>query len=279
MATLATTDDVTARAKGDGSGVAIGDVLIWVLIPALSYLAGALFQAGYNNYFGLPDEVLNSDPVATFHASRRYLDLIAHHFSPSIGITIAFLIYLAALPTGFYRAHAIVALVLAAGATFVSFSIRPFAWALASAAVLVAIQLSPLAARQRPQLVSTSPTAVKALVIVAFFYATLFSAGNESARFATDFFITGGSSRYVILALNDKDAIAAELLGPTCARVTALPSYLEGYHFDRDIKAFTLGDTDTPKFQLFETNGLTSSAACATGRTRRTRSWIDAIWI
>jgi len=251
----------------------LNDVLIWVLVPVLSYLAGALFQAGYNHYFGLPDVIVSSDPVATFHASRRYLDLIAHHFSVAIAIPLAFLVYLAVLPGAFYRQHAIVVLTLAAAALFVSFSIRPFAWAVACAAVLAAIQLIPLVKRRLrpdapagasriPQLIATSPTAVKTLAIVSFFYATLFSAGHETARFETQFFVTDSGTRYVMLAINDKDAIAAELLDPKCKRVRSVPSTLEGYHFEEHIKVFTLGDTDTPPFRLYETDGLTSSKSC-----------------
>jgi hypothetical protein len=97
-------------ASSSGGGIVLNDVLIWVLVPVLTYLAGALFQAGYNHYFGLPDVIVSADPVATFHASRRYLDLITHHFSPATAIPLAFLVYLAVLPGAFYRQHAIVVL-------------------------------------------------------------------------------------------------------------------------------------------------------------------------
>jgi hypothetical protein len=266
----------------------LNDVLIWVLVPVLSYLAGALFQAGYNHYFGLPDVIVSADPVATFHASRRYLDLIAHHFSSAIAIPLAFLVYLAVLPGAFYRQHAIVVLTLAAAALFISFSIRPFAWAPACGAVLVIIQVLPALERRLragapagkpriPQLIATSPTAVKTLAIVAFFYATLFSAGYESARFETQFFVTDRDTRYVMLAINDKDAIAAELLDAHCKRVRSIPSTFEGYHFDEHIKVFTLGDSDTPPFRLYETDGLTSSKSCR--RAARSEAAASSIWI
>lgn len=275
-------------ASSSGGGIALNDVLIWVLIPVLSYLAGALFQAGYNHYFGLPDVIVSADPVATFHASRRYLDLIANHFSAAIAIPLAFLVYLAALPGAFYRQHAIVVLALAAAALFVSFGIRPFAWALGCATFLVAIQVfpvverrlrpgAPLAKPRVPQLIATSPTAVKTLAIVAFFYATLFSGGYESARFETQFFVTDRDTRYVMLAINDKDAIAAELLDAKCKRVKSMPSTFEGYHFDEHIKVFTLGDSDTPPFRLYETHGLTSSRSCR--RPDRRKDSTLAIWI
>jgi hypothetical protein len=264
----------------------------WVLIPALSYLAGAFFQAGYNHYFGLPDVIVSADPVAIFHASRRYLDLIAHHFSLAIGIPLAFLVYLTVLPGAVYRLHAIVVLALASAALFASFSIRPFAWALVSAAVLVAIQLIPILERlvrpdatvrehRIPHLITTSPIAVKTLAIVAFFYATLFSAGYESARFETQFFVTDRDTRYVMLAINDKNVIAAELLDARCRRATAVPSTLRGYHFDARIRVFTLGDSDTPSFQLHDTDGLTSSNDCRRpARSDRVREPLSyRIWI
>jgi hypothetical protein len=275
-----------------GAAIVLNDVLIWVLVPALSYLAGALFQAGYNHYFDLPDEIVSADPVAIFHASRRYLDLVAHHFSVAIGIPLAFLIYLTALPANFYRRHAILVLVMASAALFVSFSIRPFVWALAGACILAAIQVIPILERrlrpnaparrvQLPQLITTSPIAVKTLAIVAFFYATLFSAGYESARFEQDFFITDRGTRYVMLALNDKDAIAVQLLDPQCRRVTSVPPTLDGYHFDEHVKVYTLGDTDTPPFQLYHTDGLTRSTNCkaSTDHARSHTSTADSIWI
>ena len=251
-----------------------------MLIPALSYLAGTLFQAGYNHYFGFPDEVVSTDPIATFHASRRYLDLVAHHFSPGIGIPLAFLVYVAALPATFYRAHAILVLSLTAVALFLSFSIHPFVWAAAATIALLLVQFLPFGKRGGivPQLVDTSPTAVKALAVVGFFYATLFSGGYASARYQTEFFITAGSSRYVVLTISDKVAIALELRDQHCGRVTALPQRLEGYHFDRHVKAFTLGDADTPQFQLYETDGLKPSSACAIP-AQRAGAWTDAIWI
>src|ERR1700730_5408921 len=131
-----------------GGGIVPNDVLIWVLVPVLSYLAGALFQAGYNSYFGLPDVIVSADPVATFHASRRYVDLIAHHFSVPTAIPLAFLAYLTVLPGAFYRLHAIVVLALASTALFVSFSIRPMAWALLASVVLVALQVLPAVKRR-----------------------------------------------------------------------------------------------------------------------------------
>ncbi len=267
------------QAEG-GGGIALNDVLIWVLIPALSYLAGALFQAGYNHYFDLPDALVSADPVAIFQAARRYLELIASHFSVAIAIPLAFLIYLTVLPSEFYRRHAILVLVMAAVALLISFSIRPFAWAIVAAAVLVAVQLvAPKNVHVR-QLNVTSPVAVKTLAIVAFFYATLFSAGYESARYETLFFVTDHDPRYVMLALNDKDAIAAELLDAHCKRVTSVPSYMQDYHFDQHIRAFTLGDTDTPPFKLYASNGLKPAKACASpDQSGHARGWLSAIWI
>jgi hypothetical protein len=173
-------------------------------------------------------------------------------------------------------------------ALFVSFSIRPFAWAVACAAVLVVIQVIPVAKRRLrpdapakesriPQLIATSPTAVKTLAIVAFFYATLFTVGFESARFETQFFVTDRDTRYVMLAINDKDAIAAELLDAKCKRVRSVPSTLEGYHFDEHVKVFTLGDSDTPPFRLYETDGLTSSKSCR--RPVRSEAAAPGFWI
>jgi len=46
-----------------------------------------------------------TDPVATFHASRRYLELIGNHFNPGIAIPLVFLVYLTVLPGAFYRQH------------------------------------------------------------------------------------------------------------------------------------------------------------------------------
>jgi hypothetical protein len=273
------------RDASDGAGFSLNDILIWVLVPVLSYLAGALFQAGYSHYFGLPDVLVSTDPVATFHASRRYLELIIYHFSYATAIPLAFLVYLALLSNAFYRNHAIVVMAMAAAALFVSFSIRPWVWALAAALALATIQLRPLLAQRlgrgapprepKPHLVVTSPVAVKTLVIVAFLYATLFAAGFESARYETEYFITDRDPRYVMLSVNDKDVVAAELLDPQCKRPHAVPPELRGYHFDRHIRVFTLGDTDTPPFRLYRTDGLTSSAAC----TERSPKAADLIWI
>jgi len=54
---------------------------------------------------GLPDVLAGTDPVATFHASRRYLELIGNHFNPGIAIPLVFLVYLTVLPGAFYRQH------------------------------------------------------------------------------------------------------------------------------------------------------------------------------
>ena len=246
-----------------GGGIVLNDLLIWVLVPVLSYLAGALFQAGYNHYFGLPDLFVSADPVATFDAVHRYLELITQHFGWAVALPLAFLAYLTALPAAFYRQHAAVVLALAGSALFVSFGIRPYVWALACTVVLIAIQFRPASAR--PPLIVTNPLAVKSLAIVAFFYATLFSAGFETGRYETEFFVTDHDTRYVVLAIDDKDAIAAELLDPQCRPVKQLPDRLIGFHFDQHIKVFTLGDTDTPPIRLYDTDGLTSSAACRRG--------------
>jgi len=277
--------------ESGGGGIALNDILIWVLIPALSYLAGALFQAGYNHYFRLPDALVSADPVAIFHASRSYIDLIVQHFSIAIGIPLAFLLYLTILPGTFYRYHAALVLALAAGALVASFGIRPFAWALACAAVLVTIQVFPIVERwlrpnapalesRIPHLIATSPVAVKSLAIVTFFYATLFSAGYESARFETQFFVTDHGPRYVILAIDDKDAISAELLDSKCKPVKSVPPTLVGYHFDEHIKVFTLGDSDAPSIRLQETDGLTSSKNCGLpARREGARRAFPGIWL
>jgi hypothetical protein len=56
---------------------------------------------------------------------------------------------------------------------------------------------------------------------------------------------------------------------------------LKGYHFDRHIKAFTLGDGDTPSVRLYETDGRTSRASC--GRPARAEARRNgrpsSIWI
>ena len=270
----------------NGAGFSLNDILIWVLVPVLSYLAGTLFQAGYNHYFGLPDVLVSTDPIATFHASRRYLDLVIYHFSYATAIPLAFLVYLALLPSVFYRNFAIAVMAMAGAALFVSFSIRPWAWALVAVLILATIQLWPLIVQRlhpgapprepaKPHLIVTSPVAVKTLAIVAFFYATLFAAGFDSARYATEYFITDRDPRYVMLSVNDKDVVAAELLDPQCKRPRAVPQELRGYHFDRHIRVFTLGDTDTPPFRLYLTDGLTSSVAC----TDRSHKAVDLIWI
>jgi hypothetical protein len=189
-------------------------------------------------------------------------------------LPLAFLIYLVVLPTAFYRQHAIVVLALAGAALFLSFSIRPFAWAIAFALVLVGIQLVP---HRVPHLIETSPVAVKTLAVVAFFYATLFSAGYDSARFETQFFVTDRDTRYALVSINDKDAFAVELLDADCKPVRSLPAKLEGYHFERHIRAFTLGDTDTPTFRLYETDGLTPSKDCAQRDSIRSKPF--SIWL
>ena len=262
----------SSAARRGSSGIALNDVLIWILIPALSYLAGALFQAGYNDYFGLPDELVSADPVAVFHASRRYLDLIVHHFSVAIAIPLVFVLGLTVLPSAFYRAHAVVVLALAGATLFISFGVRPFAWAIACTVILIAVQLFPIVrARLRPEApaprlprpLTTSPIAIKVLAIVTFFYATLFSAGRETARFETNFFVTDRTPRYVMLTINDKDVVAAELIDPSCKRIASMPrTTLHGYHFSQRFKVFALGDSDTPSFQVYETDGLTSSRTC-----------------
>ena len=60
-----------------------------------------------------------------------------------------------------------------------------------------------------------------------------------------------------------EDAIAAEVLDAQCKRVTSVPSRMQDYHFNQDIRAFTLGDTDTPPFKLYATSGLKPAKACA----------------
>ena len=253
------------------SGIALNDVLIWVLVPALSYLAGALFQAGYNSYFGLPDELANGDPVAIFHASRLYLGLIAYHFSFAIAIPLLFLLYLAILPREFYRAHTAIVLALAAAALVVSFSIRPYVWAIACTLVVVTLRAAPLlpprlrlgASPSEPTAGGAHPIAVKTLAIVAFLYATFYSAGQQAARFQTEYFITDGKPRYVMLTIDDKGVVAAELLDARCKPAGALPPRLSGYHFARQFKVLSLGDSDAPSFHTYETDGLAPATSCS----------------
>jgi len=243
------------------SGIVLNDVLIWVLVPALSYLAGALFQAGYNHYFGLPDELVSADPVAIFQASRRYQDLILHHFSIAVAVPLALVAYLLFLPSWFYRAYGAVVLAMAGVVLCLSFGVRPYVWGLAVGLTLVVLQFLPHTRRER--LERTNPTAVKTLAIVAFLYATLFAAGYDSAAVEHDFFVSDHGERFVMLVMHDTVIIAAPLLDRDCKPVKVLPESLAGYHFDRRIKAFTLGDADTPAFRVYQTTGLTPCGASA----------------
>ena len=57
-------------------------------------------------------------------------------------------------------------------------------------------------------------------------------------------------------------------------RVTSVPSYMQDYHFNQDIRAFTLGDTDTPPFKLYATKWAEAGEGVRLAGPIGSRSWL-----
>ncbi|MBV8074588.1 MAG: hypothetical protein JO140_04085 [Candidatus Eremiobacteraeota bacterium] len=265
-----------AEAQEDEGGISFGDLAIWILIPAAGYFGGALYQAGFAYYYGLPIEVLTTDTIAVFEAFQSYIDLLFNHFSWTFVVILGFIAYLGLLRKPFYQRWGMLILTLAIAAFLVSFSLRPIAWAIIGFVVVIALQLYSWrfpAARSS----STNPFAVKMASIAVFLFSSLFAVGYGSAAYQKQYYVTDGKTHFVVLAFQGTDMVVVPLVDPKCKNAKDLPDTLQGYYFGDDVKIYSLGDADTPEFHLYDTDGLRDSATC--GNPAAPGTWKDFFFI
>ena len=260
-------------------GLAAGDLAIWILIPAAGYLGGALYQAGYAYYFGVPVETLSTESIAIFQAIQSYIDLLLNHFTARMALPLLFILYLAMLPRQFFVRWQIGILIYAIFVFLVSFSIRPWAWSLLGILLLLAARIVPALLHALLHVPERSPVKsrinsglLKAFSISLFLFSTLYAVGYASAYYQRQFYITDGEKRFVVLSFQSAQMLGVPLVDPKCRVAKELPDTLDGYFFGDDIKYWNLGDADTPEVHVFDTTGLRDANGCGASSPSRSSS-------